>query len=60
MVKFSLATLAFANFANWMHDLIGGVFIAGGVFNMMRYCGKAADTRSDEPMLNQTVTSSVV
>ncbi len=35
-----------------MHDLIGAVFIAGGIFNMMRYCGKTADTRSDEPMLN--------
>ena len=47
----SLATLAFADFNSVVNDIVGGVFMVGAAFNMIRYFGQSKDSRDDEPML---------
>ena len=36
-MRYSLASMAFAGYGNWAHNLIGTVIFIGALFNMARY-----------------------
>ena len=58
---FSLATIVLAGYTYWyfshlfiyirVNILFGCILGGGAVLNLMRYFGKAGDTKNDEPML---------